>query len=87
MTASGARSRVADFANAALRGAASGALSAAAMAAASKVEQLATGRPDSYVPAPTLAHLLRLPDPIATGGRATSTCTTWRVRRPVPCGA
>jgi hypothetical protein len=25
--------------------------------------QLATGRPDSYVPARTLAHLLRLPDP------------------------
>jgi hypothetical protein len=63
MTASGARSRVADFANAPLRGAASGALSAAAMAAASKVEQFATGRSDSYVPAPTLARLLRLPDP------------------------
>jgi hypothetical protein len=47
MTASGARSRVAEIANAALRGAASGVLGAAAMAAASKVEQLATGRPDS----------------------------------------
>jgi hypothetical protein len=63
MTASGARSRVAEIANAALRGAASGVLGAAAMAAASKVEQLATGRPDSYVPARTLAHMLRLPDP------------------------
>jgi hypothetical protein len=42
-TASGARSRVAEIANAALRGAASGVLGAAAMAAASKLEQLATG--------------------------------------------
>ena len=33
------------------------------MAAASKLEQRFTGRPDSYVPARTLAHLLRLPDP------------------------
>ncbi len=63
MTASGARSRAAEIANAALRGAASGVLGAATMAAASKVEQLATGRRDSYVPARTLAHLLRLPDP------------------------
>jgi hypothetical protein len=44
-------------------GAAAGIAGAAAMAAASKLEQLATGRPDSYVPAHTLAHLLRLPDP------------------------
>ena len=44
-------------------GAASGVMGAAAMAAASKLEQLATGRPDSFVPARTLAHLLRLPDP------------------------
>jgi hypothetical protein len=44
-------------------GAASGVIGAAAMAAASKLEQLATGRPDSFVPARTLAHLLRLPDP------------------------
>jgi hypothetical protein len=43
-------------------GALSGAAGAAAMAAASKLEQLATGRPDSFVPARTLAHLLRLPD-------------------------
>jgi hypothetical protein len=35
------------------------------MAGASKVEQLATGRPDSYVPAHTLAHLLSLEDPDA----------------------
>jgi hypothetical protein len=45
-------------------GAAAGALSgvagAAAMAAVAKAEQLATGRPDSYVPGRTLAHLLRL---------------------------
>jgi hypothetical protein len=34
-----------------------------AMAGTSKLEQLATGRPDSYVPAHTLAHLLRLEDP------------------------
>jgi hypothetical protein len=33
------------------------------MAATSKLEQLATGRPDSYVPARTLAHLLRLSEP------------------------
>jgi hypothetical protein len=43
MNASSARSRVAEIANAALRGAASGVLGAAAMAAASKLEQLATG--------------------------------------------
>ena len=33
------------------------------MAGTSKLEQLATGRPDSYLPARTLAHLLRLPEP------------------------
>lgn len=33
----------------------------AAMTAAEKVEQLVTGRPDSYVPGRALAHLLRLP--------------------------
>jgi hypothetical protein len=43
-------------------GALSGAVGAAAMAAASKLEQLVTGRPDSFVPARTLAQLLRLPD-------------------------
>ena len=35
------------------------------MAGASKVEQLATARPDSYVPAHTLARLLHLPRPDA----------------------
>jgi hypothetical protein len=49
------------------RGAATGALAglagAAAMAAASKAEQLVTGRPDSYVPAHTLGRLLGLRAP------------------------
>jgi len=40
-----------------------GLVGAAAMAGASKLEQLATGRPDSYVPGRTLAHLLRLSHP------------------------
>ena len=48
------------------RGAAVGALGgiagAGAMAAASKLEQLVTRRPDSYVPAHTLGRLLGLPD-------------------------
>jgi hypothetical protein len=48
-------------------GALSGAVGAAAMAGASKLEQLATGRPDSFVQARTLAHLLRLPDPDRDG--------------------
>jgi hypothetical protein len=48
-------------------GALSGAVGAAAMAAAAKLEQLATGRPDSFVPARTLAHLMRLPDPDRDG--------------------
>src|SRR5687767_1267842 len=43
-------------------GALSGAVGAAAMAAGSKLEQLATGRPDSFVPARTFAQLLHLPD-------------------------
>jgi hypothetical protein len=46
-------------------GAGCGLAGALAMAASAKVEQLATGRPDSYVPAKTLAHLLRLDDPDA----------------------
>src|SRR3954453_5114554 len=54
------------------KGAALGALSglggAAAMAAASKAEQLVTHRPDSYVPAHTLARLLGLRDPDADRG-------------------
>jgi hypothetical protein len=33
------------------------------MAAVSKIEQRVTSRPDSYVPAHTLAHLLHLSDP------------------------
>jgi hypothetical protein len=53
---------MAGIAKGAAVGAAGGVAGAAAMAAASKLEQLATGRPDSYVPARTLAHLLRLPD-------------------------
>jgi hypothetical protein len=52
-----------------LRGAALGALSgvagAAAMAAAARAEQRLTGRPDSYVPAHTLARLLGLEHPNA----------------------
>jgi len=40
-----------------------GVAGAAAMAAASKLEQLVTGRPDSYVPAHTLGRLLGLRDP------------------------
>jgi hypothetical protein len=51
------------FARGAAVGAACGIAGAAAMAAAAKLEQLATGRPDSYVPGRTLAHLLRLPQP------------------------
>jgi hypothetical protein len=50
-----------------VRGAAAGAVcglaGAAAMAAASKAEQLATSRPSSYVPAHTLGRLLGLEDP------------------------
>lgn len=53
--------------NAIAQGAAAGGLAglvgAGAMTGASKLEQLATGRPDSYVPGRTLARLLRLPDP------------------------
>jgi hypothetical protein len=44
-------------------GAGCGVAGAAAMAATSKVEQLLTHRPNSYIPAHTLSHLLRLPDP------------------------
>jgi hypothetical protein len=44
-------------------GVASGLAGAAAMAAASKIEQLVTDRPDSYVPAHTLGRLLGLRDP------------------------
>jgi hypothetical protein len=44
-------------------GAAMGVVGAGAMAATAKLEQLATGRPDSFVPAHTLSHLLRLSRP------------------------
>jgi hypothetical protein len=46
-------------------GALAGLAGAAAMAAASKAEQLVTRRPDSYVPAHTLGRLLGLRDPDA----------------------
>jgi hypothetical protein len=52
-----------EFARGAALGSLAGVAGAAAMAAASKLEQLVTGRPDSYVPGHTLAHLLRLPEP------------------------
>jgi hypothetical protein len=42
---------------AAVTGAAAGLVGAAAMAATAKLEQLATNRPDSYVPARTFARL------------------------------
>ena len=51
------------IARGAATGAAMGLVGAGAMAAVSKLEQLVTGRPDSYVPGRTLAHLLRLSDP------------------------
>jgi hypothetical protein len=44
-------------------GAASGLAGAAVMTLAEKVEQAATGRPDSYVPAHTLGRLMALRDP------------------------
>ena len=46
----------------ALLGAGAGLVGAAAMAAVAKLEQLPTGRPNSYVPGRTLARLARLPD-------------------------
>ena len=51
------------FAKAALLGALGGLGGAAVMTAAEKLEQRLTGRPSSYVPARTLAHLLRLSSP------------------------
>jgi hypothetical protein len=53
------------FGRAALLGAVGGLAGAAGMAAGAKVEQRFTHRPDSYVPAHTLAHLLGLPRPDA----------------------
>ena len=46
-----------------VRGLVAGAAGVAAMTLAEKVEQALTGRPSSYVPAHTLARLLRLPHP------------------------
>lgn len=45
------------------KGMLAGAVGVAAMTAAEKVEQRFTGRPNSYVPARTLAHLFRLGQP------------------------
>jgi hypothetical protein len=45
------------------RGVAAGLLGGAAMTVIEKAEQALTGRPDSYVPGRTLAHLVGLPDP------------------------
>lgn len=47
--------------NAALRGLVAGLAGTAAMTAAEKLEQMLTGRPNSFVPAHTLERLLRLP--------------------------
>ena len=46
-----------------LRGAAAGLIGAAVMTAFEKLEQSLTGRPNSFVPGRTLAHLLDLSDP------------------------
>jgi hypothetical protein len=54
---------VTPFVRGALLGGASGIVGAGAMAASAKLEQLVTHRPSSYVPAHTLAHLLRLEHP------------------------
>jgi hypothetical protein len=48
--------------DAAMRGIVAGLVGTAAMTAAEKLEQMVTGRPDSYVPAHTLERLLRLPE-------------------------
>ena len=48
-----------------LKGLGAGLAGTAVMTAGEKVEQALTGRPDSYVPARTLAHLLRLRGPDA----------------------
>src|SRR3954471_12684203 len=45
------------------RGIAAGLIGGAVMTAAEKAEQALTGRPDSYVPGRTLAHLVGLSDP------------------------
>ncbi len=46
----------------ALKGAVAGLAGAGVMTAGEKIEQLVTGRPSSFVPGRTLAHLLNLPD-------------------------
>jgi hypothetical protein len=48
--------------DAAMRGIVAGLVGTAAMTAAEKLEQMVTGRPNSYVPAHTLERLLRLPE-------------------------
>ena len=48
--------------DAAMRGIVAGVVGTAAMTAAEKLEQMVTGRPNSYVPAHTLERLLRLPE-------------------------
>jgi len=48
-----------------MRGAAAGIAGVAVMTAAEKLEQSLTKRPDSYVPAHTLSHVLGLHDPDA----------------------
>jgi hypothetical protein len=50
-------------ATAALRGALAGLAGAATMTLGEKIEQRLTGRPSSYVPAHTLAHLLGMSSP------------------------
>ena len=55
--------RAKSFARAALAGAAAGLAGAGVMTAAEKVEQRFTRRPNSYVPARTLAHLIGLRKP------------------------
>jgi hypothetical protein len=51
------------FATAALRGALAGLAGAATMTLGEKLEQQLSGRPNSYVPAHTLAHLLGMSSP------------------------
>ena len=51
------------FATAALRGALAGLAGAATMTLGEKLEQQLSGRPSSYVPAHTLAHLLGMSSP------------------------
>lgn len=55
--------RTTDIARGALRGAVGGVAGAALMTLGEKVEQRYTGRPNSYVPAHTLARLLGLSSP------------------------